>query len=252
MMDVHPGRFQMSDGRHDGGSTPHNARADGADLRGPTVVAAALGLAAGALGTAAVVAAPRIKRWWTAQAAPTVQALGRRVMRQDDPTGSAPADASVILTRSTLRSFSRRVDVALASPSPSVGSGSPWRVELDLIDLLLAASIIADRMRTRSDDDVEADAHAPQLSAAMDRLASPAVVDAVNRGLSADGFPLDADTRATIARVFDGGYVEAGRYVEVRLERVAGALRITRSAIPIPHRADGATGSTDGEARHRR
>jgi hypothetical protein len=226
MMDVHPGRFQMSDGRHDGGSTPHNARADGADLRGPTVVAAALGLAAGALGTAAVVAAPRIKRWWTAQAAPTVQALGRRMMRQDDPTGSAPADASVILTRSTLRSFSRRVDVALASPSPSVGSGSPWRAELDLIDLLLAASIIADRMRTRSDDDVEADAHAPQLSAAMDRLASPAVVD--------------------------GGSVEAGRYVEVRLERVAGALRITRSAIPIPHRADGATGSTDGEARHRR
>ena len=250
MMDVDPGRFQMSDGRHDGGSTPHSARADGADLRGPTVLAAALGLAAGALGTAAVVAAPRNKRWWTAQAAPTVQALGRRVMRQDGAPGSAPADASVILTRSTLRSFSHRVDVALAPPTPA-GSRAPWRSELDLIDLLLAASIIADRMRTRSDDDAEAEAHAPQLSAAMERLASPAVVDAVNRALSAEEFPVDADTRAIVARVFDGGYIEAGRYVEVRLERVAGALRITRSAIPIPHRADGAPGPADGEARHR-
>lgn len=221
----------MSDGRIDGTGTSAGG-AGGAGLRGAAVVAGAIGLAAGALATTAVVNAPRIRQWWTAQALPSVQAVGRRVLGRDELPEEAPADASVILTRSTLRGFTRRVDSAFA-PGRDV-SRTP-----EFVDLLLAASIIADRMRTRSDADTEAEAHEPRVSAAMARLASPWVVDAVNRTLASNAAHVDDETRTIFVRVFDGGHVGASGYVPVTLDRVAGALRITRTAIPVPHRAEG-------------
>lgn len=205
-------------------STAPNAASPGgpgADGRGPAVAAGAIGIVVGALGTAAVVNAPRIKQWWTDQAVPAVQTVRRKVLRQDGLPDAASSDASVILTRSTLRSFVRRVGVA-AGP--------------DLIELLLAASIIADRMRTRSDADLEAESHYPEVSGAMERLASAEVVASVNRTLAAGDPPVDGETLDIFVRVFDGGRVVNGVYVPVREERVAGALRVTRTVIPVPHR----------------
>lgn len=226
----------MVDGMNDGaGTTPGRERFERAEQRGPAVTAGAIGVALGVLGTAAVVNAPRIKHWWTDQAVPAAQSIRRKVLRQDGLPDAASSDASVILTRSTLRGFVRRVNVA---------SGP------DLIELLLAASIIADRMRTRSDDDLEAEAHYPDVSAAMARLASPETVDSVNRTLAAGDPPVDGETLGIFIRVFDGGHVANGVYVPVRGERVAGALRATRTAIPVPHRTAGAAETaTDDDSR---
>lgn len=212
------------------------------DARGVAVIAGAVGLAAGAIGTAVVVNAPRIRQWWNARAIPVIHSAQRTVLRRDDPTDPA-VDASVILTRSTLRAFSRRVDVAVTrsrTDAATVGAA-------DLVDLLLAASIIADRMRTRSEDDLTAEEHLPELTAAMERLASDPVVDAVNGALSVGGGPVAAETRAIFSHVFDGGHLHDGRYVPVRIDRVAAALRVSRSAIPLSYRTDGAPGDT----RHR-
>lgn len=234
----------MNDTWNDG-TAPTGARpsAAGVDARGVAVVAGAVGLAAGAIGTAVVVNAPRIKRWWNARAMPVIHSAQRTVLRRDDPTDPA-ADASVILTRSTLRAFSRRVDVAVARSR--VGAAPDGAA--DLVDLLLAASIIADRMRTRSENDLTAEEHLPELTAAMERLASGHVVDAVNATLSVGGQAVAPETLAIFSHVFDGGHRNDGRYVPVRVDRVIAALRVTRSVIPLSHRADGAPG---GEPRHR-
>lgn len=234
----------MNDTWNDG-TAPTGARpsATATDARGVAVIAGAVGLAAGAIGTAVVVNAPRIRQWWNARAIPVMHSAQRTVLRRDDRTDTA-ADASVILTRSTLRAFSRRVDVAVTrsrTDAATVGAA-------DLVDLLLAASIIADRMRTRSENDLTAEEHLPELTAAMERLASDPVVDAVNGALSVGGGPVAAETRAIFSHVFDGGHLHDGRYVPVRIDRVAAALRVSRSAIPLSHRADGATG--DPHHRH--
>ncbi|RUQ98286.1 hypothetical protein [Labedella endophytica] len=236
----------MSDTRNgDTGSATNGGAYDRADLRGPAVIVGAIGLAAGVLGTAVVVThGPVVKKWWSAHVAPAVSSVTRRVLRRNGLPDQAASDSSVILTKSTLRSFSRRVSVAAENARVGATAG---RLALDLVELLLAASIIADRMRTRSDDDHEADALVPELSTAMAALSSPPVVDAVNRVLSVEDPALDAETRSIVARVFDGGFVASGGYVPVRSERVESALRITRSAIPVPRSAPGST----EDVRHR-
>jgi hypothetical protein len=217
----------------DGGVFPEGTEFATADARGSAAIVGAIGMAIGALGSAVVVSnAPRIKRWWEARAVPAAQVVRRRVFRREGAADEDPSD-SVILTRSTLRDFSRRVGVAVDRVQAGEAGGG---AERNLVEVLLAASIIADRMRTRSDDDRDAEAHLPELSAAMGRLSTVEVIDPLNRTLSSDRSPLDDDTRAIVARVFDGGFVRDGAYVPLRSDRVADALRITRSAIPLPRR----------------
>ena len=267
----------MSDERNNGGGAMPGGAGSGQrgapaspEVRAVLLVGA-LSMAIGALGSAAVVGnAPRIKQWWSARAVPAAQAMRQRVRGHEAGSPGAPfrdggfrdggfrdgaqAD-SVILTRSTLRDFTRRVDAAVAATlddaAPTGWVHGP--AKQNLVDVLLAASIIADRMRTRADDDRAAEAHLPELESAMGRLSTERVVHAVNHAIGSDSAPLAGDSLTIFARVFDGGHREAGRYVPVRQERVVAALRLSRSIVPLPFgpSAPGESGEPDRRPRQR-
>lgn len=223
----------MSDGRNGGVGSNGPAGVPpipgAADVRGGAALAGAIGLAVGAIGSAVVVSnLPRIASWWSARAVPAVVTVKKIVLRED----AAESGGSSLLTASTLRDFTRRVDTAVREVEERLVGA---RTERDLVDVLLAASIIADRVRTRPEEDASVDARVPQLAAAMDRLAAPVVVDAVNRALAGDTARFPDSTRAIVRDVFEGGYVSENGYVPVRVERVTDALRVTR-IITLPQR----------------
>jgi hypothetical protein len=225
--------IDMSDGRDGIGGVPGRTGVPGApgavDLRGPAALAAAVGLTVGAIGSAVVVSnLPRITGWWRGRAVPTAVAVRKRVLREEDaaPTGST------ILTRSTLRDFTRRVDTAVREVAEGLRGA---RTDHDLVGVLLAASIIADRVRTRPEDDTAVDAFLPELAAAMDRLTSAPVVDAVNRALTGGAARFPDGTLTIVRDVFGAGSTADGGFVPLRIERVADALRVTR-IITLPQR----------------
>ncbi|QMU74585.1 hypothetical protein GXW83_01085 [Streptacidiphilus sp. PB12-B1b] len=174
------------------------------DLRGPAAVVAAIGLAVGVVGTVAVVkSASRIQQWWEDQALPAAQTALDRITRQDKaPSQSAMSE--LVLSESVVENFSNEIVVALEDTRTSMSSAEAQR---HLLEILMAASIIADRMRALSNARIEDDAHLPELASAMAKLTAPQVTDTINRMLETNTSLLDDETSAIFAKIFGGGQV---------------------------------------------
>jgi hypothetical protein len=188
------------------------------------VIVAAIGLAAGVLGTIVVVRnAPRIKRWWDDQATPTVQTVWRRITRQHESVAHDATAEMTMLSETALEDFSKAIDVALED---SMSSMSGAEAQRHLLEILMAASIIADSMRALSNARIEDDADLPELKSTMEKLTTQQVTDAINRMLATNTSLLDDETFEIFARIFGGGHVVDGEYVPVRSDRIKEALSL--------------------------
>ncbi len=214
------------------------------DLRGPAAVVAAIGLAVGVVGTLAVVKkAPRIQRWWEDQVVPAAQTAMSRIARED-VAPAQPATSELALSESVVESLSREIDVALEDTRTSMSSAEAQR---HLLEILMAASIIADRMRTLSDARIEDVAELPELASAMKKLTTQQVTDTINRMLESNASLLDDETSAIFLKIFGGGLVVGKEYVPLRNERVREALRLTDfDALPATEAWDARWGDPDG------
>jgi hypothetical protein len=193
---------------------------------------------AGVLGTALVVAAPRIKRWWTVELVPVAQTVVEKA-RGRSATGRHEApDDSATFTRATLRDFAARVDGALLDVR--TGMARPGAHQ-NLVEVLLAASIIADRVRAHIGSGTDDPAQLREATAAIERLATPEVTDVVSRALSTGVPPLHEETVVIFARVFHVGDAEGGRPSALTHERVQEALHLRPVHLRIPPSAGDGT-----------
>jgi hypothetical protein len=207
------------------------------DLRGPAAVVAAIGLAAGVLGTVVVAKNTfRIEQWWEEQVIATAKTALDRITRQDEAFGQS-ATSGLELSASVVEDFSNEIDVALDDTRTSMSSAEAQR---HLLEILMAASIIADRMRALSDARIEDDAHLPELASAMEKLTTQPVTDTINQILEANASPLDDEASAIFAKIFGGGQVIDMEYVPLRMESIKEALRLPAFEKPLPHEADNA------------
>lgn len=192
------------------------------DVRRPIVI----GLAATVFATVAVIKSkPRIRQWRENEVVPTDQTVWSRVIRQDGvPNQSAVTE----LARTAVEDFSSDVDVALADARTSMSSDEAQR---HLLEILMAASIIADRMRTLSNAHIK---DFPKLTAATKTLTTRHVTDTINRLLEANMSLLDDETSARLANIPNGGLVADGRYVPLNNESVKEALRLLVIQLPCP------------------
>ena len=202
------------------------------DLRGPAAIVAAISLAVGVVGTVAVVKnASRIQQWWEDQVVPTAQTALSRITRQDEAP-SQSATSELVLSEPVVESFSNEIDVALEDTRTSMSRAEAQR---HLLEILMAASIIADRMRALSSARIEDDAQLPELSSAMEKLTTQQVTDTINRMLEANTSLLDDETSAIFAKIFGGGQVVDMEYVPLKNESVKEALRLPGFETPLPH-----------------
>jgi hypothetical protein len=152
---------------------------------------------------------------------PTAKSAWNWVTRQQDSADESEATGMVLLSGSALDDFSREIDVALEETKTGMSSAEAQRY---LLEILLAASIIADRMRALSNARIEGDL--PELASAMEKLTTQQVTDTLNRMLATNTSLLDDETSAIFAKIFDGGHVVNGEYVRLQNENVKEALRL--------------------------
>lgn len=193
------------------------------DLRGPAAVVAAISLAAGVVGTVAVTKnASRIQRWWEDQVLTTAQTAMRRIARRDEAP-SASATSELVLSEPVVQRFSHEIDVVLEDTRTRMSSAEAQR---HLLEILMAASIIADRMRALNHARIDDDPQLPTMARAMEKLASPKVTDRINRMLEANTSLLDDEASTIFATIFDGGRVVDTEYIPLRNESFTKALWI--------------------------
>lgn len=174
------------------------------------VAFAALYVAAGVVGTIAVVkTAPHVKRWLQEKALP--------LLKRKPAEAAAPAPFSTA-------DFSRATDVVLEDCSTSMSSAE---AQQRVAALLTAAAFIAEQVRMLSNARIEDDEAFPELQGAMRKLTTQQVTDSINRMLETNAFPLDEETSAAFMRVFGGGRVVDGQYVPLLNAKVKQALRLT-------------------------
>ncbi len=90
----------------------------------------------------------------------------------------------------------------------------------------MAAAIIADRMRTLSNADVEDDASLPELKIAMQKLTAREVTNTINQMLTAEVSILDNETSELFAKIFGGGHVVDGEYVPLTNDKIKDVLSL--------------------------
>ncbi len=78
-----------------------------------------------------------------------------------------PTTSELALSKSVVERFSSEIDVALEYTRTSISSTDAQR---RLLEILMVASIIADRMRTLSDARIDDVAQLPELASAMKKL----------------------------------------------------------------------------------
>ena len=143
------------------------------DLRQPAVAIAAVSLAAGILGTVAVMkSAPRIKSWWLDTVVPTA----KNVWGTIEPASNSAdlAETEAMLKQPILDAFTNGVEKAVQDTRGPMSSADAQR---NLLEIMMAASIIADRMRALSNARIEDDAELPELRAAIEMLTTQQVTD---------------------------------------------------------------------------
>jgi hypothetical protein len=97
-----------------------------------------------------------------------------------------------------------------------------------LLEILMAASIIADRMRAPSDAHIDDDPGLPALKLVLEKLATQQVTDTINRMLATNTSMLDDEASEIFAKIFGGGYVVDGEYPPLRRERIKEVLNLDR------------------------
>jgi hypothetical protein len=204
------------------------------DLRKPAVILAAVAISAGVLGKIAVDRnAPRIKQWWDDQAVPAVQTVWRTIARQHEVVAHDATAEMPILSKTALEAFSSEIDVALEDSRSSM---SVAEAQQYLLEILMAASIIADRMRALSNAHIEDDASLPELKITLEKLTTQQVTDTINRILATNTSILDDETSEIFARIFSGGHVVDGEYVPLTSEKIKEVLSLNpRMKIPRRH-----------------
>jgi len=193
---------------------------DASEVPIPPLLAAALGIAAGVLGTIVVVKqAPRIKSWWLEAALPGLRSRWVRLTKsKDEGTGSADASPDI-----RVGDFSRELTVAVVDQRAAMSS---TEAQQRFLTMLLAAAIVADQARLLKDARIVDDAQLLGLRGAMEALTGPQVADISNRLLEAHTDLLDDGTREIFLQVFGGGAHIDGHYVPLRSEQIESALRL--------------------------
>ena len=200
------------------------------DLRQPAVAIAAVSLAAGILGTVAVMkSAPRIKSWWLDTVVPTA----KNVWGTIEPASNSAdlAEPEAMLKQPILDAFTNGVEKAVQDTRGPMSSADAQR---NLLEIMMAASIIADRMRAHSNARIEDDTELPELRAAIEKLTTRQVTDSINQILQSDSSLLDPDTRVIFSGIFGGGQEDEGEYVPITMDAVRDALALPKFEKPFP------------------
>ena len=200
------------------------------DLRQPAVAIAAVSLAAGILSTVAVMkSAPRIKSWWLDTVVPTA----KNVWGTIEPASNSAdlAEPEAMLKQPILDAFTNGVEKAVQDTREPMSSADAQR---NLLVIMMAVSIIADRMRALSNARIEDDAELPELRAAIEMLTTQQVTDSINQMLQSDSSLLDPDTRVIFWGIFGGGQDDEGEYVPITMDAVRDALALPKFEKPFP------------------
>jgi hypothetical protein len=204
------------------------------DLRKPAVAIVAVSLAAGVIGTVVVMhGAPRAMSWWKTRAVPGIQKAVSDARHRDPPRPDA--DEPEFFVRSNLADFTKQVDEVLQDSRKNMTSAEAQRKG---IEILMAASIIADRLRALSDAKIQNEAEFRELSDAIKSLSAQDVTDEMNRILESNSSLLDDDTSSIFANVFRGGFTDEGEYIPIQNDNVRSALefpglqRLPPEAVP--------------------
>lgn len=188
------------------------------------VLTAAAALAAGVLGTIAVVKnAPRIKGWWSDDVVP---ALIKRLPRRARIVESQPPSTSPVvsaLTNDGPADFSKAIDQAFEQHRVTMSSEEASK---RLLAIFAAAAFIAEQMRQLASAEIVEGAHRAELEAALAKLTPQAVTDGINMMLEHDAQLLDEASAAEYMRFFGGGQAVDGVYVPLTNDRVREALRL--------------------------
>lgn len=210
------------------------------DVRAPAAIVMAITVAVTVVGTVALTKnAPRIQSWWEGQVIPAAEMTFRRITREGAPRSQSPM-SELPSSELVVQDFSYQVDVALEDATMRLSSEGAQR---HLLEIMMAASIIAYRMRAVSDARLEDDAHPPELGSAIEKLTTQQVTDTINRILEANASLLDDETSAIFAEIFGGGQVVDMEYVPLRNESVKEALRLPGLETALPHAATEAESS---------
>lgn len=214
-------RFMPVDESEGESSPAENSDEDAAIL---FVAVAAAALAAGVLGTIAVVKnAPRIKGWWSDDVIP---ALIKRLPRKpQNAVPQPPSTSSVVsaLSNDGPASFSKAIDEAFEQHRVTMSSEEASK---RLLSVFAAAAFIAEQMRQLANAEIVEGAHRAELEAALAKLTPQAVTDGINMMLESDAGLLDETSAAEYMRFFGGGQVVDGAYVPLTNDRVREALRL--------------------------
>jgi hypothetical protein len=184
----------------------------------PDLLTWAVAIAAGvSLGIGVMKAAPKVKLWWN-----DLRSKRLRNAARGDVDRDAPA---VALSAIPVEDFSKAVDLALEQHRTMSSAEAQRRI----LEILLAAAIIAKNMRALSRAHIE-DGASLTLQTAMEKLTVPQLTDSLNRMLELDSSVLDDETSAMFMEIFGGGRRADGQYVPLQNEKVKRALRPSRSA----------------------
>ncbi|MDT0276539.1 hypothetical protein [Blastococcus goldschmidtiae] len=185
---------------------------------GPDDSNVALAVGLGALLTLGALGAARlVQGWWTSR-----PATEEKSAEAGDVNGAATSEGDT----TSVAAFATEVEVALEQHRTEMCSAEAQR---RIVDIMLAAAVIAENVRALSDAELDDDAHS-KLKNALAELAAPDVADGINRALAADPSLLDDRTSGRVVELFGGGRTVDGRYVPLRSDRVAEVLTLPRVA----------------------
>lgn len=181
---------------------------------GPDLLKWAVAIGAGVLiGIGAVKAAPRVKNWW--------RNLRAKWAEEASPEQVADSSETIALSAIPVEAFTNAVDDALAERNTMTRADAERRI----VEILLAAAVIAKNMRELSGATIE-DGASTELQEAMEKLTLPNLTDRLNRMLESDSSALDSETSEVFAQIFGGGRVVGGEYLPVRNDKVRDVLRL--------------------------
>lgn len=179
----------------------------------------AVGVALGVLVTiGAFTAAPHVKAWWKERRAKTAT--------PSEATESVDTATTFDVATLTVAAFAAEVEVALEEHRTKMSSAEAQR---RMLEMMLAAAVIADNMRALSKAQLE-DGASSELHSALVKLTVPQVTDSLNRMLEKDKALLGERASADLLKVFGGGCVVEGQYLPLRNDRIVETLRLPRTA----------------------
>lgn len=179
----------------------------------PDLLKWAVAIGAGVLiGVGVVKAVPHVRNWR--------RNLHARWTKDTAHSQVVSSSETTALSAIPVEDFTHAVDDALAERNTMSTADAERRI----VEILLAAAIIAKNMRELSGATIE-DGSA-ELRQAMEKLTLPNITDRLNRMLESDSSALDAETSAVFAQIFGGGRLVEGEFVPVRNDRIKDVLRL--------------------------